>query len=669
MRNPLRTSSMKGFALVASVALVVVGGVGAVLKTTVDYLLYWDATAAAESWARYVVENVTDIEEIALGAQPSAASMEFFVRTQQIRYVFGFEVADLNGNVRLISDGTKISSVEWSAPNDTAAQAAARGVPIVSVKEGVPPVRPRIYAEAYLPVMVNGQPQAIVAAYVDLSEQREHFRTAFLLAALALCLLGGAGAALPTLAWHRMTKEKQRSDQRVYYLAHHDGLTDLPNRTYFLETLEAAFAALPSEGSGLAVHFVDLDHFKDINDTLGHDAGDFLLKAVAQKLLSVTRADDQASRFGGDEFVLLQSNVRDRADAESFALRIASAIGQPVQFGDHVMSITASLGFALAPGDATNIETLLKCADLATYQAKADGRKCARGFLPYMDAALKARIELERTVSRATSDGLFVLHYQPIYEVAGRRLTGFEALLRLPAADGTLIAPSVFIPIAEELRLIDKVGSWVLREACRTAAEWPPHLTVSVNVSLAQFELGPVSRDVRAALEDSGLASHRLELEITENLFLKDSESVLAELRALKAIGVAIAIDDFGIGYSSLSYLWRFPFNKIKIDQSFLTGLDLSDRTAETVMKTVISLGRDLNMRVTVEGVETEKHVRFLDEIGGDQAQGFYFGRPIPASEISAKILSDFRFAEADPQENAASSDISREAGSVRSLA
>jgi diguanylate cyclase (GGDEF)-like protein len=658
MPNPLRTSSVKGLALVVSVALIVAAGVGAVLKTTVDYLLYWDATAAAESWARYVVENVTDIEEIAQGAQPSAASMAFFIRTQQIRYVFGFEVADLKGNVQLVSDGTKISGIRGAIRNETAAQAAALGEPIVSVKEGLPPVRPRIYADAYLPVMVNGQPKAIVAAYVDLSEQRDHFRVAFLLAALALCLLAGAGAGLPTLAWHRMTKEKQRADRRVYYLAHHDGLTGLANRTHFLEKLDAALAARRSGGTGLALHFVDLDHFKDINDTLGHDAGDFLLKTAAERLRAATRSGDEASRFGGDEFVVLQDGIRDRAEAENFALRIASAIGQPIAFGDHEISATVSLGFALAPADAGSTEALLKCADLAVYQAKADGRNCVRGFVPSMDAALKARIELERTVRHATSDDKFVLHYQPIYEVAGRRLIGFEALLRLPAADGALIAPNVFIPIAEELHLIDRIGNWVLREACRAAAEWPSHLTVSVNVSVAQFEAGRVSRDVRAALENAGLAPQRLELEITENLLLRDSERVLAELHALKAMGVAITIDDFGIGYSSLSYLWRFPFDKIKIDQSFLTGLESGGDAAETVMKTIIGLGRELNMRVTVEGVETDKHVLFLDEVGGDQAQGFYFGRPLPAAEIPARILSDLRFAEAKPQDSRARWDV-----------
>ena len=649
MPNPLRISSLKGLALVGAVALIVAAGVGAVLKMTVDYLLYWDATAAAESWARYVVENVTDIEEIASGAQPSATSMAFFIQTQQIRYVFGFEIADLNGNVQLVSDGTKISSVQGTVHSETAVWAARLGQPIVSVKEGVPPVRPRIYAEAYLPVMVAGRSKAIVAAYVDLSDQHDHFRRAFLLAALALCLLGGAGAGLPTFAWHRMTKEKQRADRRIHYLAHHDGLTGLPNRTHFLEKLDAALAAL-HPGACLAIHFVDLDHFKDINDTLGHDAGDFLLKTVAERLRAVTRGGDEVTRFGGDEFVVLQADTRGRAEAEKFALRIAAAIGEPMAFGDHEINATASLGFALAPIDAKGVDPLLKCADLAVYQAKADSRNCVRGFLPNMDDALKARIELEKTIRQAVNHGHFVLHYQPMYEIASRRLIGFEALVHLPTADGTLIAPCAFIPIAEELRLIDKIGDWVLREACHTAAEWPAQLTVSVNVSVAQFEAGLVSEKVRSALEDSGLAPQRLELEIPENLLLEDSERVLAELHALKAMGVAIVIDDFGRGYSSLSYLWRFPFNKIKIDQSVLAGLDSSGPAAETVMKTIIALGRELNMRVTVEGVETDKHILFLEKFRGDQAQGFYFGRPISASEIAVRILADFRFAEVQSQ-------------------
>jgi EAL domain-containing protein (putative c-di-GMP-specific phosphodiesterase class I) len=235
------------------------------------------------------------------------------------------------------------------------------------------------------------------------------------------------------------------------------------------------------------------------------------------------------------------------------------------------------------------------------------------------------------------------LHYQPIFQMSDRRLLGFEALIRLPKADGTLIPPLVFIPVAEEMRLIDKIGTWVLREACRTAASWPKHLTVAVNLSPAQFLAGSVSEIVAAALKEANLEPHRLELEITETLLLGDSESVMSELRTLKELGVAIVMDDFGTGYSSLSYLWRFPFDKIKIDRSFMQGFDGSDRDAETVVKTIITLGRELHMHVTIEGVETAKQAAFLDSANGEQAQGFYFGRPVPASALAASILADFQ--------------------------
>jgi EAL domain-containing protein (putative c-di-GMP-specific phosphodiesterase class I) len=237
----------------------------------------------------------------------------------------------------------------------------------------------------------------------------------------------------------------------------------------------------------------------------------------------------------------------------------------------------------------------------------------------------------------------FELHYQPLFEMSERRLIGFEALIRLPAEDGTLIPPLVFIPLAEDLRLIDKIGAWVLREACRTAATWPENLTVAVNLSPAQFLAGRVSDIVAVALKEAGLAAHRLELEVTETLLLGNSEAILAELQTLKAMGVSIVMDDFGTGYSSLSYLWRFPFDKIKIDRSFMQAFDGSGRDAKTVVRTIIALGRELDMRVTVEGIETATQAAFLDEVDGDQAQGFFFGRPVPASEVSANILADFQ--------------------------
>src|ERR1700730_3849611 len=329
MPNPLSLSNFKKLWLVVSLVVIFIFGVGEVLKRTVDYLLYWDANAAVESWARYVAENVTDLEEIANGEQPSAESMTFLIRTQQIRYIFGFEIINLYGNVQLTSDGSKISSIGGTVHSETAAHAAKLGHPLISVKEGFLSVSQKIYSEAFLPVIVDGRPRAIVAAYVDLSEQRDHFRNAFLLAALALCLLIGGAVGIPSIAWYRRTKEKQRADRRIRFLAHHDALTGLANRARLIETLDKALFALPSHGNAIAVHFIDIDRFKVVNDTMGHDGGDFLLKTFAERLRAATRPGDEIARLGGDEFVVIQSGVNSRDEAEKFANRLMTALTAP----------------------------------------------------------------------------------------------------------------------------------------------------------------------------------------------------------------------------------------------------------------------------------------------------------------------------------------------------
>ena len=666
MSNPLKLSTFKRAALVGLVVLLLGVGVWQILKSTVDHLLYWDATAAAESWAKYVAENVTDLEDIADGQPPSAESMAFLIRTQQIRHVFGFEIINLHGNVQLASDGSKISSIRGALHSDTAARAAELRQPVISVKEGTPPVRPRIYSEAYLPVIVDGRPQAVVAAYVDLSEQRDHFRQVFSLAALALCLLISGAVGIPTIAWYRRTKEKQQADRRIRFLAHHDALTGVANRAQLIEKLENALAILPLRGGCLAVHFIDLDHFKEVNDSLGHDGGDFLLKTVAERLRAVTRAGDIVARLGGDEFVVVQTDINGKDQVEDFTRRLTSAVNAPLKLKEQEIVATVSVGVALAPADGTDPERLLKSADLALYKSKADGRNCTCFFEPKMDAALHARIALEKILRDAVHNERFILHYQPLFEVSGQRLMGFEALIRLPAEDGTLIPPMTFIPVAEDLRLIGKIGAWVLREACKAAVDWPEPLTVAVNLSPAQFEAGSISTIVASALRETGLAPCRLELEITETLLLGSSDAVMTELQSLKAMGIAIVMDDFGTGYSSLSYLWRFPFDKIKIDRSFMQGFDAKGRDAETVVKSIIALGRELNMRVTVEGVETAEQAAFLDGADADQVQGFFFGRPVSASEIGAIILKDFQ--KSLPTESSAKAHEARPPA-VRSLA
>jgi diguanylate cyclase (GGDEF)-like protein len=648
MRVLTDISLRRGVAAMVTALCLLIGGIWVGTKVTTDYLLYKDATSTARNWARLLAETVTDLEQIAAGEKPTRASMTLFEWAQKAGQVFRYEIYNPEGYSQLASDHG-VTQVNLSTFSAEAVRAVATNGPIVDVRAGTLAGQPKFYALAYVPVIIDGRSVAVIAAYVDETEKHDLFYRTSLIAALSLC----AGAALlfglPALAWYRRTKEKQQADRRIRFLAHHDALTGLANRVQLIQSLEAALAVLPLRRDGIAVHFLDLDRFKRVNDSLGHDGGDSLLKTVAERLRAVIRIEDVVARLGGDEFVVLQTGVAGKIQAENFARRIISAVTAPMTLKDRPFAATVSVGVALAPADGTNPERLLKSADLALYKAKADGRNCIRFFAAEMDTELQARFELERVIRDAVLHDRFELHYQPLFEISERRLIGFEALIRLPAEDGTLIPPLVFIPVAEDLQLIDKIGAWVLREACRTAATWPEHLTVAVNLSPAQFLAGSVSNIVAAALKEAGLAAHRLELEITETLLLGNSEAIMAELQLLKAMGVAIVMDDFGIGYSSLSYLWRFPFDKIKIDRSFMQGFEGSSRDAKTVVKTIIALGRELNMRVTVEGVETATQAAFLDKADGDQAQGFFFGRPVPASEVSADILADFQKTHSPP--------------------
>jgi diguanylate cyclase (GGDEF)-like protein len=636
--SPRRAIGLFIFAL-----CVLLTGTWLTAKLLTDHLVNSDATESARNWAEFLAANAPDLQEIADGEMPSSASQTFFEATRKAGEVYRYVIFNKDGYSQIQSDRASTRLLDLAEFSSEAAYAAKTRQPIVDIRQTQVDDRPAYIAEAFVPVVVKGKTVATVGAFVDETARRNRIYNATLLASIALCGLTGLSFAAPAIAWYYRTREKQFADRRIQFLAHHDVLTGLANRARFIERLQVALAVLPTTGAMVAVHFIDIDHFKQVNDTLGHDGGDFLLKSIGQRLSAMTRMEDIVARFGGDEFVVVQTQLADRAHAETFAKRAASVLSAPLFYEGQEICATYTIGVALGPADGMTPDRLLKSADLALYSGKAAGRNCIRFFAPEMDDALQKRSALEKIIRDAIAHNRLTLHYQPMFEMNGKKLIGFEALARLPAPDGTLIPPSTFIPLAEELRLIDKIGTWVLHEACRAAAAWPENLTVAVNLSPAQFESGGIEDAVAAALKSSGLKPHRLELEITETLLLGNTEAIIATLKNLKATGVAIVMDDFGTGYSSLSYLWKFPFDKIKIDRSFMEGFEKSGRDVETVVKTIIALGREMKMRVTVEGVETADQVDFLYDADADQVQGFYFGKPIPAAEISADVLKDFQ--------------------------
>jgi len=627
-----------GLFIIVLVALI--GGTLLAVKLAADHLLYQDATSTARKWARYVTDNVEDLEQIAGGEEPSSASMAFFRWSQQIGMVFRYEIFNREGYSQLVSDRHGIGPVDVSEYNVSAARCVRTGLPYVKVGQGGEADLPSFFAQAYVPVIVNGRAIAVVAADVDQTEERDRYYQTFLVAGISLCALTALAFGIPAMAWYRRTKEKQRADEEILFLAKHDGMTGLVNRGYLTERLGEALANAWAVEGCLAVHHIDLDRFKEVNDTLGHHGGDTLIKLMAERLRATAGSADIVARLGGDEFAIVQPGIADRSEADRLAQRLLDTMAVPFFINGHDMAMTASVGTALAPQDGQEPERLLRCADLALHHSKSDGRNRARLFTPDMDSELQQRLGLERCIRNALQDDGFELYFQPLVDMPDGAVAGYEALLRLRAEDGSPIPPSTFIPAAEEMGLIGMIGSWVIRKACMTAAQWPPRFTVAVNLSAAQFDAGNVCDVVSAALAEAALEPQRLHLEITESLLLRETSAVMTELARLKALGVLIVMDDFGTGYSSLSYLWRFPFDKIKIDRAFMQSLDSADKTAETIVKTIVGLGHSLQMRVTIEGVEDARQVAFVRDVDCDEVQGFYFGRPMPEGDLAAGMLA-----------------------------
>ncbi|MET4390513.1 diguanylate cyclase (GGDEF)-like protein [Bradyrhizobium sp. F1.4.3] len=423
---------------------------------------------------------------------------------------------------------------------------------------------------------------------------------------------------------------------KISHMARHDALTNLPNRVLFHEQLEQGLRRTKSDDQ-LAVLCLDLDHFKDINDSLGHPIGDALLKEVGRRLKATVGEHDTVARLGGDEFAVVQIGRSEEAAARALAGRLVEVISAPYEIDDHQIVIGVSIGISLSPQDGSNPDELLKNADLALYRAKADGRGTYRFFETGMDARAQARRLLEMDLRAALLRDEFQVYYQPIRDVASDRVVAFEALLRWNHPQRGLISPINFIPLAEETGLIVQLGEFVLRRACADAATWPNDIDVAVNLSPVQFKSLHLIASVTEALEISGLAARRLELEITESVLLQNSEATLTTLHELRGMGVRISLDDFGTGYSSLSYLRSFPFDKIKIDRSFVSEL-ATRQDSMAIIRAVTGLGRSLGIVTTAEGVENDAQLELLRREGCTQAQGYLFSMPRPASDVALML-------------------------------
>ena len=445
--------------------------------------------------------------------------------------------------------------------------------------------------------------------------------------------LAGSGS----LSTHEDITARRKAEAQIAHMAHHDLLTDLPNRVLFREHL---VRSLESVGRGkLAVLCIDLNRFKAVNDTLGHPIGDALLRLVGDRLQASARPTDLVARLGGDEFAIVQTGTEQPSGATALATRLIDAMAKLFELGGHQVVTGASVGISIAPDDGSDPDKLLKNADMALYRAKSDGGDSYRFFEPNMDAELQARRTMEIDLRRALTLGEFEIYYQPFITLKTGKISGFEALLRWHHPKRGMVPSLEFIPVAEEIGLIGQIGAWVLKQACLEAAKWPADIHVAVNLSPAQFKHRAVVLDVAAALGASGLPAHRLEVEITEAVLLEHTKSNIRILDELRNLGVRISMDDFGKGYSSLAYLQKFPFDRIKIDRSFVN--DLPERAeALAIVRAVTSLSSSLGMKTTAEGVETEDQLKKLKEEGCTEVQGYLFSKPVPAAQAALLLQS-----------------------------
>ncbi|WP_434055813.1 MAG: bifunctional diguanylate cyclase/phosphodiesterase [Roseibium sp.] len=491
------------------------------------------------------------------------------------------------------------------------------------------------HSKAVVPIELDGDLKGFLYLEIDhtaqfqqLEKSLDHMMYVLLTFALAALVLPSA------VIIHALKKEKDTVSSTLGHVRTHDALTGLLNR----ESFGNEVTSLIRSGATVSVLFVDLDKFKNINDLLGHEVGDDLLVAVAERLSEIAGQSGLVCRYGGDEFLVAIRNFSEKR-VQRLGDRIVADLSRPFQVSGHDLNIGACVGYAISGRDGNGLDELVRSADMAMYVAKNRGRRLTVGFCPSMREARRERLKLEEELRYALArKDRFELHYQPIYQTKDRTLVGFEALLRLLSRNGQFLPPDVFIPIAEEMGMMDEIGEWILKEACLEAANWPHDLIVSVNLSTVQFASGRLHTIVADALERGDLATGKLQLEVTESVLVDIPESVLTQLQDLHTAGVRLSLDDFGTGFSSLNYLWRFPFDNLKIDRSFVSETGQKTRKSQAILNSIVSLSATLGITTTAEGVETDEQMAVIKELNCDFVQGFLLSHPIPRGDLQALI-------------------------------
>ena len=632
--------------LMTAVSVVALGGLLAGTsvyagKFALQGLIQDEAEARAQQFAELLIADGNTVDVLLTSISREVGTEDDVRRLAMAAAVYNFSVFDRHGEEVFTPRSTRHEWLLRERPGGTAtgttlSSAFVRQVGPWIETEGLDGSHPTVI----LPLDRNGERIGFLSASFDMTGAHQRVSSAVWSAVMMLAGVGTAATAIP-LAIHIARRRRfDQAHERIQFLANFDTLTRLLNRKRFEEETDRILGTARVMREALALWAIDIEGLADINSGMGQQTGDEVLRAVAMRIGATIGKTDLLGRVGADDFRLLQRNVTAPDAIEQQAARLRAAVETPFEIGGHVVVPKLSIGIALSPEHGRTYAELARHADLALTVCKTTKAESHTIFDAAMDEAAHTRRQLESDMRTALQSGGFQLFYQPIVAAGSGAVRGYEALIRLPDKKGGHISPALFIPIAEARGFIKPIGTWVLDEAIRQAAEWPDRLYVSVNLSPAQFRDGDLVDIVREALGRHRVSGSRLQIEVVESLLLDRSDAILHQLRGLKQLGVSIAMDDFGTGYSSLGYLWRFPFDTLKIDQSFMVALEAGEANVPQIIETIISLAHHLGMKVTTEGVETEVQSSLLASMGCDYLQGFHFARPLPASRIERQEIA-----------------------------